>query len=652
MFRRLLHRGHHQFDFLTGHRRSQPRLRRRLVTGALITAGILALLAAFILPPTLDVWHLATEARAELAAGQRHLGNQRFEDARASFAQAEETFAQAQQRYRPIAWWRWLPIAGSNIRAGQELLTIAQVGVRAAQRVTDFADQLLTPLAKRGDDLTYGALSVAERDQLLARLGDSGSTLTALETDVQEILTRLDGLPRSYVTGRVKRELAPFREGLVLATEALERAAPIARVLPKLLGHGSAKTYLFLLQNNAELRPSGGFIGTYGILKVHNGTITSFATDNSYNLDDRVKGTLRIPAPAPLQRYNDVRNWFFRDSNWSPDFHVAAETAADFYRREGGREQLDGVLGVTPTLVEGLLRLTGPITVDSITFTADNLVDTLQEEVTFGFAQRGVGLAARKGIIGRMGQQLVDRLFAVPQRRWGELWQTLLTSLNEKHLQLSFNDDTLQAFADEQGWSGRVATPAHDSLLLVDANLASLKTDSVMTRGLRYEVDFSTATPTATATVTYTNGGTFTKKTTRYRTFLRLYVPQGATLVSSEGADLADRSSKPGEVDVHEDLDHTVFGAFKSIEPGQTETIVFRYSLPESVRAAVADGSYELTVQKQAGTIAPALTLVALFDRPARVTAGVDSLPTGRHTRHELTTDLRSDRYFRFRVGS
>lgn len=652
MFRHLLHRSHNRFDFLTNHRPGRPRLRRRLLVGVAVAVGVLMLLTALNVPPVLGVVRLAKEARAELTAGQRHLGNQRFDDARASFARAEASLEQAQRRYRPVNFWRWLPVAGKNIRVGQELLTIAHVGVRAAQRVTNFADQLLTPLAKRGDDLTYGALSVTERDELLARLGDSDRTLTDLEADVQEILTRLKALPRCLVTRRAERELTTIRDGLVLATEALERAAPIARVLPKLLGHGTAKTYLFLLQNNAELRPSGGFIGTYGILKIHNGTITSFATDNSYNLDDRVKGTLRIAAPAPLQRYNDTRNWFFRDSNWSPDFHVASETAADFYRREGGREQLNGVLGVTPTMVEGLLRLTGAITVDGITFTADNLVDTLQEEVTYGFAQRGVGLAARKGIIGRMGQQLVDRLFALPQRQWGDLWRTLLTSLNEKHLQLSFSDETLQTFADEQAWSGRVLAPAHDSLLLVDANLASLKTDPVVTRGLRYEVDFTGATPTATTTITYTNNGTFTQKTTRYRTFLRLYVPKGATLVSSEGADLADRSSKPGEVETTDDLNQTVFGAFKSIEPGQTETIVFRYALPEPIRSAVTDGLYELTVQKQAGTIAPALTVVALFNQPARITDGVDSLPTGRHTRHELTTDLRRDRLFRFRVGS
>lgn len=640
-----------RFDFLVGHRVDRGALTRRVRLVALVAGGLLVVLALAIVPSALTTVASARAAKIEFARGQRALAGQDFGRARAAFRAAGDDLTAAEDAYRPIRFWGRFPALGPNVRAGSELLAIGQVGVRAAQRVTDFADLLLTPLAARGADLTYGALTVTDRTDLLTRLSESESTLAALDTDVEEIVRRWDGLPNSLLTRRVRRDVEPVRDSLVLATEALERAAPIARVLPKLLGHGSATTYLFLLQNNAELRPSGGFIGTYGLLKVRDGSITSFATDNSYALDDRVKKTLRIPAPAPLQRYNDTRHWFFRDSNWSPDFQAAADTAADFYHREGGGERLDGVLGVTPTFVSGLLRLTGPITVDGIAFTADNLVDTLQEEVTFGFAQRGVGLTARKGIIGRMGQTLTDRLFALPQRQWGELWRVLFTALNEKQLQLAFADRALQSFAEEQGWAGRVLAPDHDSLLIVDANLASLKTDPVIERTARYAFDATGDVPRATLTVTYANHGAFTKKTTRYRTYVRVYVPRGAQLTGSEGADLTDRSDRPGNVDVSEELDRTVFGAFKSIEPGQTESLTFHYTLPASVSAELAAGTYTLTVQKQAGTIAPAVDIAAAFRSPARLTAGLDRPSGARHTRHELATDRRVDRTFRFRVS-
>ena len=49
----------------------------------------------------------------------------------------------------------------------------------------------------------------------------------------------------------------------------LETVMAVADAL--LFTDGQEKTFLILFQNNLELRPGGGFIGSFGILKVRHG---------------------------------------------------------------------------------------------------------------------------------------------------------------------------------------------------------------------------------------------------------------------------------------------------------------------------------------------------------------------------------------------
>ena len=48
------------------------------------------------------------------------------------------------------------------------------------------------------------------------------------------------------------------------------------KIIPEVAGFNGEKTYLFLFQNNLELRPSGGYIGNFGIIKIENGNPISF----------------------------------------------------------------------------------------------------------------------------------------------------------------------------------------------------------------------------------------------------------------------------------------------------------------------------------------------------------------------------------------
>jgi hypothetical protein len=138
----------------------------------------------------------------------------------------------------------------------------------------------------------------------------------------------------------------------------------------------------------------------------------------------------------------------------------------------------------------------------------------------------------------------------------------------------------------EKGWAGEIKQVAGDYIYHVDANLASLKTDAVMTRDYSYKVN--QATGYAKFTVTYNHGSAKTDwRTSAYKTYMRLYVPAGSELTKVEGART--------DAVVGVENNRTNFGVLVNVAPGQTKSVSFYYKLP----AKALRGEYSLYIQKQ-----------------------------------------------------
>jgi hypothetical protein len=402
--------------------------------------------------------------------------------------------------------------------------------------------------------------------------------------------------------------------------------------------------------NNTELRPGGGFVGAYGVIKVSDGGIDSFFTDDVYGLDGPSEAWMKETPPAPLARYLG-KTWYMRDANWSPDFVVSAADIERLYHLEKGPvDHFDGVIGITPTFIGRLLSITGPIDIDGHVFNSDNITDELEYQVEKGFAQGGVPYFQRKDIVGKLGDELVKRLLQTPVSKLPDVAAVAQEAVNEKHLMVSLADPDLMSYADSRGWTGRVPTTTGDSLMVVDANLASLKTDSVMDRTVSYSFSPDGTGYLAHAAITYHNTGHFDWKTTRYRTYARFYVPLGSTLVQGEGMmkddKLNDPKHTPGTIDVGTDLGQTVFGAFISIEPGETKTLAVTYRLPDALNKAIQAGSYHLDVTKELGTLGHKLTLDLDFGK--KLAQALPPEPSGEwgDTHYRIETDLKVNRAF------
>ena len=256
-----------------------------------------------------------------------------------------------------------------------------------------------------------------------------------------------------------------------------------------------------------------------------------------------------------------------------------------FYGKEGGQAKLDGVIAITPVVIERLLEMTGSITIGKTEFTKDNVVDELIYQVEKAYVYQGTAFENRKGIIGDLGDELLKRIMSLPRDKWPELFEIMGELANEKHMLLYSTDSELQDKIITAGWGGQIKDADDDFIGVFDANLASLKTDAVMRRALSYKLEQNDKNEIiATVILKYENTAKeFDWRTSRYRNYLRLLVPKGSTLIESQGSMYNDRTTRKGSVDVSEDLGKTVFGTFVAIEPKETREVMIKYKLPNYI---------------------------------------------------------------------
>ena len=548
------------------------------------------------------IYNHGLSGRDNFYEAQEYLLNQDFSTARESLDSAVQSFNAANQEYNDLAWMENIPILGRQLDAMGKILLAGISTGDSLISIVSLADEIITPL-QQDEEISLSTLSESETESLLKNIYESKPSLEQAKVQIDEAVSYIDSISSKGLIGQIKEVVQPLQEQIPMLQQSIDMAISASQILPSVGGYPDEKTFLFLLENNTELRPTGGFIGTYGILKVKNGDIKSFETDNVYNLDEPAKEFLFEEPPWPLTRYNAVYNWYLRDSNWSPDFPTAAEKAEYFYLAERGPEKdLDGVIAVTPTFIQSLLNLTGPITVSGLEFNSDNLVDTLQFQVDKGFLSQGLEESERKEIIGVLSKQLLDGILELPRSKWPDFWEIFIQDIKEKQILIYSKDEYVQNYIEKENWGGKIYPSTGDYLAVIDANLASLKTDPYVKRTIDYQVNRDGNNFIADLKITYKNEAKITWKTTRYRTYTRVYVPAGANLLSSSGAMVDCKLSEVGDVAKEEDLGKSVFGAFICIEPGEEKSLEFKYVLPEIISQNFNDDKYMVMIQKQAGT--------------------------------------------------
>lgn len=502
-----------------------------------------------------------------------------------------DDFQRARTATRFAGWMRFLPVVRNPFLAYKD-------AVDAGATVSEvLAHSLQNSLSADGTQI--------DLKELLSQGLQSYPELLSALTLLQSASARVESFAPDLLPTDVQQQWQSLLALTGQFRQVIEWAQPYIKDVPTVLGADEPFDILFLLQNPHELRATGGFIGTYGRLTFDKGAITTFYTDDIYNLDVALLNKQTLLPPEPMRRYLGIDKWYIRDSNWSPDFPTSARQILSLYSIATDGEDIDMVVAMTPELVESFLEMTGPITVDGITFTSENLLDSIQYRVEQEFWRIGLRDEERKKIINDLAQALKERFLQLDQSQMQTVITSLQTSLVRRDIQVFSTNESIQRQMNIAAWSGEIRSSANDYLAIVDSNLGALKTDRLVDRTYSYTLqEEETGDWFATLQLTYTNKAkAFDYRTTRYRTYTRVYMPVGTTFVSSQGFMLDDKQPGTTQSSQYTELGKFVVAGFVSVEPGQTRIVTIRYQLAPWLAKRIQErDQYDLVWQKQAGT--------------------------------------------------
>ncbi len=438
-------------------------------------------------------------------------------------------------------------------------------------------------------------------------------------------------LPAQY-----RQQFASLQKTIPLIRANISKFNSYFDIFLGLLGEKNPRHYLFLFQNNSEIRATGGFIGSYALLEIYQGQIQSLEVKNIFDADGQL--TVNIIPPKPIQKISS--GWSTHDANWFFDFPTSAKKVAWFFEKTGG-PTIDGIVALTPKLIENILSLTGPIPMPSygLTISKDNFVTEIQAKVEKDYDPYQ---NKPKKILADFTELLFQKLASLPKDKWPQFVEIAQKAFSAKDLFLWSKDQKEEQLIQEQGWGGQILSPPGDYLAIVHSNINGYKTDRFMTEEVSLDVSLSSGQILHNLVITRRHTGgdkSFEWYNKVNADYVRIYLPKGSKLIKASGntkeinippLDYQKAGFKKDPLvssiektlvkdqasglDIFQESGKTVIGGWLYTSPKEKTVFELTYTVPQSVLSKkelkpllpiegdTTKINYSLTIQKQAGS--------------------------------------------------
>ena len=554
----------------------------------------------FLVRPGLKLCAAVQETRPHTRALKDSLILQDLQMASANLKALDEKSAKIAAALRAMSWMGAVPWIKNYYHDAEHLLAAADYGIETGQIlatiVEPFADVFGFKTTTTEADLdaekkVQGLVKVMP--QVVLRMDEISQKFTLIHQELDQID------PNRYPESFRGRPIRPLLTEVRNSMNGIEKAMPdikeLLTILPGLAGDPQPKTYLVLFQNDKELRPTGGFLTAYALVTVKGGEIVNVSSDDIYHLDESIAWH---PAPPEvLAEYLQVKKYWARDTNLSPDFKESMLEFEKFWLQAPRAPEIDGIIGMDTYVVQKLLEILGPVKLPDYEeeFNSENIVYQLElySNLLMKFQWN------RKDLLGRLMNAILEKAFHAPREQWKPLLEAALELVGEKHIPLYLHNEAAQRLAEKYNYAGRIRDFDGDYLHINDANFAGRKANWYVEETVTKEMVRKGEKTESTVKIDYENTGEYHSEwNTGYRDYVRIYVPLGSKLLASSG------SLQP--VVIFEDLGKTVFAGYIACDPLQKASLVVKYELPFAVQKGQA---LQMLIQKQPGTDANQYTI-------------------------------------------
>lgn len=514
----------------------------------------------------------------------------------------------------------------------QQTLTTARTLLSFHRSILFFAfqkrfmryDQFLDIGTRLSQVVILGSDSVADAQDLYYfiltdQAGDFASLNSTLKSDLDSLYNQLSLIEAGLNKHDIQSSLPDFdnlnnlKSKLPDIISRVGLGINLTKILPEIIGTNTAQTYLLLIQNNSELRPTGGYIAAYGLATFQNGKLTELKFADVYSADAKLDG--EVTPPEPLKTHLGEDNWYLRDSNWSPHFPSSAKQAEWFINKELGAK-VDGVVALNLFVLSSLLEATGPLDLQgqSKPITPENFFEVVEygSQITADSQNTEILLHLTTAIFSKLRTK--DIAFAA-------LTKSIDQSLNQTQLLLYLNNKELQSFLQAQNWDGSLNTPScpvrfnqtnclNQTFALIESNLGVNRSNYFLGRRLSHELNIGdNGSLNHTITVDYQNNAPSNSwPAGRYKTYTRLYVPLYTELLEIKLDDQTLEATNFPDPDLG--LGEIAF--LTEIPAGESKTLTIKLKSAQILNLNQTS-TLALNWQKQSGTSADPLTLKVLY---------------------------------------
>jgi len=337
----------------------------------------------------------------------------------------------------------------------------------------------------------------------------------------------------TWLPGRFRGDLNKLKESLAIQRNNAEKIREILLIMPELLGlDGKRRDYMVLLQNENEIRPSGGFIGSFAILSFEAGRFLNFEVMDVYEADGQLKG--HVEPPEEIKKYLGEAAWFMRDANWQASFPLVSRDIQWFLDKAIGRK-VNGVIGINLTVVKAILGITGEVFVPDFNEKVNE--NNLYEQAEFYSDDKFFpGSVQKASFLGGVSKQLMEEIKSARGSEGQKLLTSLIELLERNEVQIALNNNEAARVMGEAGWDGSLYEGKcngdkciADYLYVVEANLGVNKANYFLHRNMERQVEISEKVVKNTLKIIYENTAkTRTQPAGDYKNYLRIYLPVDA----------------------------------------------------------------------------------------------------------------------------
>ncbi len=486
-------------------------------------------------------------------------------------------------------------VPGIGQKARTQAVTL-QAGTQIASVGTSICDGL-GPLAGllSGEADQLSGQTTADLVQAIVKARPKIVTATQRLEQLQGSLQQIDDADLEPTN---REALASLRAKLPSALKTMRDAS----ILLDLLGSDRPRRFLLVSQNPDELRATGGYIGSAGIVEADGGSIrlVEYGTSRRYD----TPYDFRAVPPEPFQPYLGPNSWNFAAANWWVSFPDSARQMAYFYGLSNP-QPIDGVIALDQYGLSRLLEVLGPVDVPEYgeRVGAADVEPKLNQYVHVVDNEE-----RRKQFTAALSEAVLKNVLTAPRDKLPDLVKAVKVTLDQQHLLVWVNDaQAAQLFATRR-WDGSLLPATGDSLMIVDTDVGGSKKSQQVTRDATYSVSLAAGEPPrGTLRLSYQSNAWSdeypeTPSWHRYQTFLRVYVPAGATLESASGFD--------GDIAIGEECGRRTFGGMVTVQDRDSTDVKLEYRLPNNI---FSSRGYDLIVQQQPG-VPPGRIDVSVLD--------------------------------------